>query len=102
MQALNEPGGDQQQLADWCAELIALADVRGRKLALPNWSVGNPDDEKVAAGIYDHLLYALADSGKHLLGVHEYFWDKPAEEPYFVRRYAAFLRRCDEIGIAAA
>jgi hypothetical protein len=99
-QCLNEPGGDQAQLAQWCAALIRLADLRGRRLALPNWSVGNPDDEMIAAGVYDPLLKALADSGKHLLATHEYFHDKPAEEWYFVGRYHHFLRRADTLGIS--
>jgi hypothetical protein len=98
-QCLNEPGGDQAQLAQWCAALIRLADVRGRKLALPNWSVGNPSSEGVRNGLYDPLLKALADSGRHVLGLHEYFHDAPAEEPYFVGRYGVFLQRADVLGI---
>ena len=100
VQALNEPGGDQVLLTSWCVALIGQADAIGRRLALPNWSVGNPDDERTAAGLYDRLLQALAASGRHYLSTHEYFHDAPLEEPYFIRRYGMFLRRAVELGIA--
>lgn len=99
VQAGNEPGGDQALLATWTAALIRQADQIGRKLAAGNWSVGNPDDEAVANGKYDLVLQALADSGRHLLGLHEYFYDAPLAEPYFVGRYRGFLRRADALGI---
>ena len=100
VQAGNEPGGDQVLLAAWCAALIRQADAIGRRVVLPNWSVGNPDDEMIAAGTYDLLLQALATGQQHRLGVHEYLFDKPLEEPWFVGRYRAFLRRADALGIA--
>jgi hypothetical protein len=98
-QALNEPGGDQAQLANWCAALIRLADQRGRRLALPNWSVGNPDDEAVAGGLYDPLWRAMAASGRHVLGLHEYALIDPASEPWHVGRYRNILRRFDALGL---
>lgn len=98
--ALNEPGGDQVLLTSWCVALIGQADAIGRRLALPSWSVGNPDDERTAAGLYDRLLQALAASGKHYLATHEYLFDKPLEEPWFIGRYGMFLRRAAELGIA--
>jgi hypothetical protein len=100
VQALNEPGGDQAQLANWCAALIRLADQRGRRLALPNWSVGNPDDEAVAGGLYDPLWRAMAESGRHhVLGLHEYALIDPASEPWHVGRYRNILRRFDALGL---
>ena len=99
IQALNEPQGDQRTLAAWCAELIARADVQGRRLALPNWSTGNPDPEAIADGLYDPLWRALAASGRHLLGVHEYAKESPAREPWHVGRYQAILRRFDALGL---
>jgi hypothetical protein len=98
-QALNEPGGDQAQLANWCAALIRLADQRGRRLALPNWSVGNPDDEAVAGGLYDPLWRAMAASGRHVLGLHEYALVDPASEPWHVGRFKHILRRFDALGL---
>ena len=99
VQAGNEPGGDQGLLATWTAALIRQADAIGRRLAVGNWSVGNPDEEAVSNGKYDLVLQALADSGRHLLGLHEYFYDAPLAEPYFVGRYRGFLRRADALGI---
>ncbi len=98
LQALNEPGGDQAQLAEWCAALIKLADAVGRRLALPNWSVGNPSDEAVAAGGYDALWHAMARSGRHFLGVHEYFHDDPRTEPWHIGRFAAIVDRFVALG----
>jgi hypothetical protein len=99
-QCLNEPGGDQAQLANWCAALIRLADVRGRRLALPNWSVGNPDTEAVAGGLYDALWHAMAASGKHVLGLHEYALNSPLHEPFHIGRYRAILQRFDALKLA--
>jgi hypothetical protein len=98
-QALNEPGGDQAQLAQWCAALVRLADVRERRLALPNWSVGNPDTEAVADGLYDPLWRAMAASGRHVLGLHEYALMAPLAEPFHVGRYKSILRRFDALGL---
>jgi hypothetical protein len=101
VQAGNEPNGDQALLATWSAALIRQAEQRGRRVAVGNWSVGNPDDVKVAAGAYDLILQALADTGgRHLLSVHEYFHDAPLRESYFIGRYRLFLRRADALGIA--
>lgn len=99
IQCLNEPRGDQRTLAAWCAELIARADRQGRRLALPNWSTGNPDPEAIADGLYDPLWRALAASGRHLLAVHEYAKEDPAREPWHVGRYRAILRRFDALGL---
>jgi len=99
VQAGNEPGGDQALLVTWTAALIRQADQIGRRLAVGNWSVGNPDDEALANGGYDLILQALAGGGKHLLGLHEYFHDAPLVESYFVGRYRGFLRRADALGI---
>lgn len=100
VQAGNEPGGDQALLTTWTAALIRQADAIGRRVAVGNWSVGNPDDEAVANGKYDLILQALADTnGRHILSLHEYFWDKPAEEGWFVGRYSHFLQRADRLGI---
>jgi hypothetical protein len=98
-QALNEPGGDQAQLANWCAALVRLADVHERRLALPNFSTGNPDPEAVADGLYDPLWRAMAASGRHVLGLHEYALVDPASEPWHVGRYHAILRRFDALGL---
>jgi hypothetical protein len=99
VQAGNEPGGDMRALAAWTAELIAKANVLGRRLAVCSFSVGNPDEDQIAAGWYDPILRGLAGS-RHVLSLHEYFHDKPAEEPYFVGRYGHFLRRADQLGIS--
>lgn len=100
-QAGNESGGDQALLATWTAALIRQADAIGRRVAVGNWSVGNPDDEAIGNGKYDLILQALADTnGRHLLATHEYFWDKPAEEPWFIGRYRHFLQRADRLRIA--
>jgi hypothetical protein len=98
-QALNEPGGDQAQLANWCAALVRLADVHERRLAIPNFSTGNPDPEAVAGGLYDPLWRAMAESGRHVLGLHEYALIDPASEPWHVGRYKAILRRFDALGL---
>lgn len=99
VQAGNEPGGDQALLTTWTAALIRQATAIGRRLAVGNWSVGNPDTDAVADGKYDLILQALAGGGRHYLGTHEYFFDKPIEEVYFVGRYKAFLRRAGVLGI---
>jgi hypothetical protein len=99
VQAGNEPGGDMRALAAWTAELIAKANVLGRRLAVCSFSVGNPDEDQIAAGWYDPILRGLAGS-RHVLSLHEYFHDKPAQEPYFVGRYRHFLRRADQLGIS--
>jgi hypothetical protein len=98
-QALNEPGGDQAQLANWCAALVRLADVHERRLALPNFSTGNPDPEAVADGLYDPLWRAMAASGRHVLGLHEYALVDPASEPWHIGRYRNILRRFDALGL---
>jgi hypothetical protein len=98
-QAGNEPGGDMRVFVAWTAELIAKANVLGRRLAVCSFSVGNPDEDQIAAGWYDPILRGLAGS-RHVLSLHEYFHDKPAEEPYFVGRYRHFLRRADQLGIS--
>jgi hypothetical protein len=97
VQAGNEPNGNQPELVRWTVDLMRLAGKR--RFAVGNWSVGNPDDEAVRNGLYDPILRALAGS-RHVLSVHEYFHDKPLEEPYFVGRYRAFLQRADRLGIA--
>jgi hypothetical protein len=99
VQAGNEPGGDIRAFVAWTAELIARANVLGRRLAVCSFSVGNPDEDQIAAGWYDPILRGLAGS-RHVLSLHEYFHDKPAEEPYFVGRYRHFLRRADQLGIS--
>jgi hypothetical protein len=99
-QCLNEPGGDQAQLTQWCADVIREADARGRRLALPNWSVGNPDTEAVANGLYDPLWHAMAASGKHVLGLHEYALNSPLHEPFHIGRYKAILQRFDALKLA--
>jgi hypothetical protein len=99
VQAGNEPGGDMQAFVAWTAELIAKANVLGRRLAVCSFSVGNPDEDQIAAGWYDPILRGLAGS-KHVLSLHEYFHDKPAEEPYFVGRYRHFLQRTAALGIS--
>jgi hypothetical protein len=98
-QALNEPGGDQAHLANWCAALVRLADVHERRLAIPNFSTGNPDPEAVADGLYDPLWRAMAASGRHVLGLHEYALVDPASEPWHVGRYRNILRRFDALGL---
>lgn len=99
VQAGNEPGGDQARLVDWCEAIIPLADQRGRRLVLPNWSTGNPSEEAVANGLYDPLWHALAQSGRHLLGVHEYALVDPASEPWHIGRHRNILRRFDVLGL---
>ena len=94
-QCLNEPNGNQQVMVDWLIAVIAEADRRGRRLALPNWSVGNPDTEGVGNGVYDPLWHALAASGRHVLGLHEYAHTAPLNEPFHVGRYKAILARFD-------
>jgi hypothetical protein len=98
-QCLNEPGGDQAQLAAWCAGAVRAADQRERRLAIPNFSTGNPDPEAVAGGLYDPLWRAMAASGRHVLGLHEYALVDPASEPWHVGRYHAILRRFDALGL---
>jgi hypothetical protein len=99
VQAGNEPGGDMRAFVAWTAELIAKANVLGRRLAACSFSVGNPDEDQIEAGWYDPILRGLAGS-RHVLSLHEYFWDKPAQEPWFVGRYGHFLRRADALGIS--
>jgi hypothetical protein len=99
VQCGNEPGGDQAQLAAWCAGAILAADQRERRLALPNFSTGNPDPEAVADGLYDPLWRAMAASGRHVLGLHEYALVDPASEPWHVGRYRNILRRFDALGL---
>jgi len=96
-QCLNEPGGNQAQMVDWLIAVIAEADKRGRRLALPNWSVGNPDTEAVGNGVYDSLWHAMAASGRHVLGLHEYAHTAPLSEPFHVGRYKAILARFDTL-----
>ena len=98
-QCLNEPNGNQQVMTDWLIAVIAEADRRGRRLALPNWSVGNPDTEAVANGVYDPLWRAMAASGRHVLGLHEYAKESPLNEPFHVGRYKAILARFDALGL---
>jgi hypothetical protein len=99
VQAGNEPGGDMRALAAWTAELIAKANVLGRRLAVCSFSVGNPDEDQIAAGWYDPILRGLAGS-RHVLSLHEYLHDKPAQEPWFIGRFAHFLQRADQLGIS--
>jgi hypothetical protein len=99
VQAGNEPGGDMRAFVAWTAELIARANVLGRRLAVCSFSVGNPDEDQIEAGWYDPILRGLAGS-RHVLSLHEYFHDKPAEEWYFVGRYRHFLQRADQLGIS--
>lgn len=94
-QCLNEPNGNQQVMVDWLIAVIAEADRRGRRLALPNWSVGNPDTEGVGNGVYDPLWHAMAASGRHVLGLHEYAHTAPLNEPFHVGRYKTILARFD-------
>lgn len=99
VQVGNEPNGDQRTLVQWTAELIALANTQNRRLAVGNWSVGNPDDRAVEFGEYDAIMRGLAGS-QHILGVHEYFSDDPLTEPFHIGRLRSFLRRADKLGIA--
>ena len=95
VQCLNEPNGNQQVMVDWLIAVIAEADKRGRRLALPHWSVGNPDTEGVGNGVYDPLWRAMAASGRHVLGLHEYAHTAPLNEPFHVGRYKTILARFD-------
>jgi len=101
VQALNEPSGSANipQLINWCAELMALAKSRGIRLALPNFGVGNPDDNDVKAGVWDGLLRAFAAHPEHYFALHEYFRDEPKNEPFLTGRYRAFLDRAAALGL---
>lgn len=99
IQALNEPGGDQRQLSDWCSELMVSAHQVGRRVAVPNWSVGNPNEQFVDSGVYDRMLRTLVTYPEHLLAVHEYFITSPLAEPWHIGRYRRLHARAQRIGL---
>lgn len=59
-------------LIDWCCELIDLASADGIKLCLLNLDTSQLDADRIAAGAFDELLYALDRCPEHVLGVQEY------------------------------
>lgn len=101
LQCFNEPGTqDYKALADWCVELMRLADSQGVRLALPNFSVGNPNERRIQAGEFDDLLKAFAKYPRHYLALHEYAQADPSlEQPYHIGRYREWIARAEALGI---
>lgn len=98
---LNEPDGKSnlRRLAGWCADVMRIAHDAGMRLALPNFSMGNPDDAAVAAGELDALIEAFGRFPEHCLAVHEYANDNPqAEQPWHIRRYSFLWDRFRRLG----
>lgn len=101
LQCFNEPGTqDYKALADWCVELMQLSDSEGVPLALPNFSVGNPNERRIQAGEFDDLLKAFAKYPRHYLALHEYAQANPSlEQPYHIGRYREWIARAQTLGI---
>jgi hypothetical protein len=101
LQCFNEPGTqDYKALADWCVELMQLADSEGVPLALPNFSVGNPNERRIQTGEFDDLLKAFAKYPRHYLALHEYAQASPSlEQPYHIGRYREWIARAQALGI---
>lgn len=98
---LNEPDGQANlmRLAGWCADVMRIAHDAGLRLALPNFSMGNPNEARVAAGELDALIEAFRRFPEHCLAVHEYANDNPAaEQKWHIRRYTFLWDRFRKLG----
>lgn len=103
LQVSNEPnpsGVYLDRYFDWLISLMQIATAQGVQLVVGNFAVGTPNEVDIAAGRYDRLLQALAQS-QHLLGLHEYFNLSPlADAPYLVGRFKFWLDRAHALGIS--
>jgi hypothetical protein len=101
VQVLNEPSGSDNlpQLAKWCAEIMKLADQDGIRLALPNFGMGNPDENKLANGEIDPLFLAFNRSPNHILTLHEYTHKKPSEVPWLIGRFKNVVKRLHQLEV---
>lgn len=99
VQVLNEPFGygNLPALAAWCATVMAIAAGRGIQVCVPNFGVGNPTETPGAD--LDGLWEAFRQFPQHYLGLHEYFQNEPADEPYRTGRFRNILRRFDQLRI---
>lgn len=75
VQCLNEPSGygtvaEMAQLAKWCADVMRLASDSEMALALPNFGVGHPSENKLSA--LNDLWQAFKDYPEHFYACHEY------------------------------
>ena len=105
---LNEPGGDfrydaayRDRLIDWLIAVMDAAKRAGIKLALPNWSVGNPHTGTIEDGGFDRLLRRVCAAGSTVYwSSHEYWHDDPvAEYPFTIGRHEFWTDRVAELGL---
>lgn len=105
---LNEPGGDfrydvpyREHFIDWLIAVMDAAKIARIKLALPNWSVGNPHESTIENGGFDRLLRRVAAAGDAVYwSCHEYWHDDPvAEHPFTIGRNEFWSDRVAELGL---
>lgn len=95
LQVLNEPTLDDAAQT-WLEELVSLC-PSGVRLALPHFGVGNPYEKDIEAGRYDWLLRLVCGT-RHILALHEYFYDDPIKEsPYLCGRFQFWLQRAEQL-----
>lgn len=108
VQIWNEPNGYQplDKLISRAVQICQYARQEGKRVGLPTWGIGHPDDARVDAGELDPLLRELAADKRdapNLYLVHEYANDSTLNErPYHIGRFQRAVARSQAIGALLA